>query len=291
MEILLADRGLVESPRWHDGRLWFADWIAGEIIAVDPAGGSEVMIRHESLPLCFDFLPDGSPLLASGPAKALLRGDSGGTLVPYADLSALSEFGSNDMVVDGRGHAYVNNTNFDIAVGPPAGPVAPGFIVLATPDGETTVVADDLSFPNGMAVSPDGSVLVVAESYRHCLTAFDIAADGMLSGRRVWADLGDEPPDGICFDRDGALWYASVPDQHCVRVRDGGEVLQTVDLDRGAFACMLGGAVGTTLFVVAAHWHGMQSMRGEVPWEGQLLSVPVAVPGAGWPATIGTTAG
>lgn len=287
MKTAMEDLGLVESPRRHDGRLWFSDWTAGEIIAVDRAGASEVMIRHRSLPLCFDFLPDGSPVIVSGPAKALLRQDHDGRLVPYADLSALSEFGSNDIVVDGRGNTYVNNCNFDMTAGPPAGPVAPGFVTLITPDGEITVVADDLAFPNGMAVTADNSTLVVAESYRNRLTAFDIDADGSLGARRIWAELGTGTPDGICIDADGAVWYADVPHKRCVRVQQGGQILQTIDLDRGAFACMLDGAGedpdGPTLFIVAARWHGMQSLAGEMPWEGQLLSVPVSVPGAGWP--------
>jgi len=211
MKTVMEDLGLVESPRRHDGRLWFSDWTAGEIIAVDRAGASEVMIRHRSLPLCFDFLPDGSPVIVSGPAKALLRQDHDGRLVPYADLSALSEFGSNDIVVDGRGNTYVNNCNFDMTAGPPAGPVAPGFLTLVTPDGEITVVADDLAFPNGMAVTADNSTLVVAESYRNRLTAFDIDADGSLGARRIWAELGTGTPDGICIDDDGAVWYADVP--------------------------------------------------------------------------------
>ena len=287
MKTLMEGLGLVESPRWHDGKLWFADWIAGEVIAVDPAAGSEVMIQHSSLPLCFDFLPDGSPVVVSGQGKALLRQESDGSLVTYADLGALSDFGSNDIVIDGRGNAYVNNCNFDMTIGPPAGPVAPGFVALATADGGTRVVADDLAFPNGMAVTADNSTLVVAESYRNRLTAFDIGADGSLGGRRIWAELGDGTPDGICTDVEGAVWYADVPNKRCVRVRQGGGVLQTVDLDRGAFACMLGGAGedadGATLFIVAARWHGMQSLSGEMPFEGQLLSVRVSVPGAGWP--------
>lgn len=135
-----------------------------------------------------------------------------------------------------------------------------------------------------MAVTPDNKTLVVAESYRNRLTAFNISGDGSLLDRRVWAALGSGTPDGICIDADGAVWYADVPNQRCVRVREGGEVLQTVDLDRGAFACMLGGADGTTLFMTAAHWAGMASMAGDVPWDGQVISAPVSTPGAGWPA-------
>lgn len=284
MRTLITGRGLVESPRWHEGRLWFADWIAGEILAVDTDAQAEVVVRHQSLPLCFDFLPDAAPLLVSAPALALLRVHGDGSTSTYADLAHLSPYPSNDIVVDGRGNTYVNNGNFDFASGPPAGDTAPGFVALATPDGVATVVAEDLAFPNGMAVTADGRTLIVAESYRNRLTAFDIDASGGLSARRVWAELGDGVPDGICIDADGAVWYADVPNKRCVRVAEGGQVLQTVDLDRGAFACMLGGADGATLFIVAAQWHGMQSLGGDLPWEGQLLSTPAPAPGAGWPA-------
>jgi sugar lactone lactonase YvrE len=285
MTVLMSDLGLVESPRWHDGRLWFADWIAGRIIAVDGQPGGQVMIEHQSLPLCFDFLPDGTPIVVSVSSNALLQADAAGALSPYADLSGLSPYGGNDIVVDGRGNAYVDNPNYDAMGGPPpAGAVAPGWIALVTPDGAARIVADDLAFPNGIAVTADGSTVIVAESHRGRLTAFDIAADGSLGGRRVWADLGDgAAPDGICIDADGAVWYADVPNKRCVRIAEGGTVLDTVDLDRGCFACMLGGAEGDTLYIVAARWFGMQSIRGEVPWDGQVLSVAAPAVGAGWP--------
>ena len=231
----------VESPRWHEGRLWFSDWIAGEIIAVDDTGARELIVAHQSLPLCFDFLPDGRAVLVSNQARALLTLEPGGELAHYADLSGLGEFGCNDIVVDGRGNAYVNSGNFEFAAGPPDGPVQPGFVALVTPDGAARVVAEDIAFPNGMAVTADNRTLVVADSYRHQLVGFAIESDGTLSGRHVWADLGDAAPDGICLDDDGAAWYADVPHQRCVRVEQGGEELDVVELDRGGFACMLGG--------------------------------------------------
>ena len=174
----------------------------------------------------------------------------------------------NEIVVDGRGNAYVNG----------------GTIALVTLDGSARQVADGLEFGNGMAVTPDNATLIVAESHGNRLTAFDIAADGGLSGRRVWADLGRGVPDGICIDADGAVWYADVPNKRCVRVREGGEVLQTIDLDRGGFACMLGGEDGRTLFMVAAEWRGMER-AAEVMKEqtGQVLAAPAPAPGAGWP--------
>jgi sugar lactone lactonase YvrE len=275
--------GLLESPRWHDGRLWFADWTAGQVRTLDE-GGSHVVVEHASLPLCFDFLPDGDPVLVSGPRRALLRVAPDGRLQRYADLAHLSEYGGNDIVVDGRGNTYVNNVGAEFGTGPWPEGAAPGFVALVTPDGVARVVADDLSFPNGMAVTADGSTLVVAESYRGRLTAYDIAPDGGLSARRTWADLGDAAPDGICLDVDGAAWYADVPHRCCVRVAEGGEVLDRVDLDRGAFACMLGGPDGRTLHVVAAAWPGGEHLTDDVTWDGVVLGVPAPAGGAGWPA-------
>lgn len=284
MDTVLRGLGLLESPRWHAGRLWVADWTAGLIRSIDAAGRAEVVVEHRSLPMCFDFLPGSIEqlLLTSSAQRAVLRLAADGTLSPYADLAPLSPHGPNDIVVDGRGNAYVNNVNFDFAAGPPAGEPAPGFVALVT-EGTARVVADDLAFPNGMAVTADNSTLIVAESYRHRLTAFDIGADGSLSNRRVWADLGAHSPDGICLDRDGAAWYADVGDRCCVRVRHGGEVLDRVQLDRGAFACMLGGDDRATLYVVAAHWPGPQRLADHTEWDGTVLAVPAPVPGAGWP--------
>lgn len=285
MDVLTSGHGLVESPRWHDGRLWFADWLAGEIIAVDRDDHVELVARHRSLPLCFDFLPDGRPLLVSGPEEALLELRPDGSTSTYADLSQLSQYGCNDIVIDGRGNAYVNNGNFDFAAGPPAGDRAPGFVALVRPDGSATVVADDLAFPNGMAVTPDNATLIVAESYRNRLTAFAINADGTLGERRVWAELGSGVPDGICIDADSAVWFADVPNQWCRRVREGGDVLDTVQLDRGGFACILGGGPGEPrLYIVAAHWPGGERFMDPTHvWDGQALSVPAPAPAAGWP--------
>ena len=281
---LLDGRGLVESPRWVGGRIWLSDWTAGEILAVGADGSHEVIVRHTSLPLCFDVLPDGRPVLVSNQAKALVALAADGSLTTYADLAPLSPFGCNDIVVDGHGNCYVNSGNFDFAAGPPDTAVAPGFVAVVRPDGSATVVADDISFPNGMAVTADNNTLVVADSYRHCLVGFDIAGDGTLAHRRVWADLGDGTPDGICLDADDACWYADVPNENVVRVREGGERSQAIDLDVGGFACMLGGGDGRTLYVAAAEWHGMASMTGQVPFHGRLLATEVEVPGAGWPA-------
>jgi sugar lactone lactonase YvrE len=285
METLIAGLGLLESPRWHDGRLWFSDWTAGVIRSITGSGQVRAVLEHHSLPMCFDFLPDQPTdrglVLTSGPRRAVLRFRDG-ALSRYADLSELSPHGPNDIVIDGRGNAYVNNVNFDFAAGPPTGDPAPGFVALVH-DGHARVVADDLAFPNGMAVTGDNATLIVAESYRHRLTAFDIGADGALSNRRTWAELGTHSPDGICLDGDGAAWYADVGDRCCVRVAEGGQVLDRVQLDRGAFACVLGGDDGRTLFVVAAHWPGPQNLARHTEWDGVVLAVPAPAPGAGWP--------
>lgn len=280
MQILTSGHGLVESPRWHGDRLWFADWTAGRINSVDDEGRCTTLVTHPSMPLCFDFLPEGDLVLASGPRSALLRLVDG-ELVDHADLSHLSTYGSNDIVIDQRGNAYVNNINADFGTMTPAGEPAPGFVALATPDGQARVVADDLDFPNGMSLLDGGRTLVVAESYRGRLTAFDVAADGSLEGRRVWADVPGHFPDGICADTDGAVWYADVASQVCVRVAEGGERLAVVELDRGAFACTLGGRAGqATLFVVAAHWPGPEGLATHTDWDGAVFATAAPAPAA-----------
>ena len=248
---LLGGFNLGESPRWHNGRLWFCDWGAREVVAVDQDGTREVITRLPSFPFCIDWLPDGRLLIISARDGLLSRMESNGTLVTHAELTELSQKPWNDIAVDGRGNAYIGNVGFEF----PGGEFAPGLVAVVTPNGSARRVADGVAFPNGMAVTPDNSTLIVAESYAHKLTAFDIAADGGLSNQRVWADLPESAaPDGICLDADGAVWYADVPNKACVRVRQGGEVLQTIDLDRGCFACALGGPDDRTLFMIAAEF-------------------------------------
>jgi sugar lactone lactonase YvrE len=278
LHTLLTGLAFGESPRWHDGRLWLSDWATRNIIAVDLDGKSEVIAQAPTMPFCIDWLPDGRLLVVSGGEGLLLRREPDGSLVTHADLTGLSVKPWNEIVVDGRGNAYLNNIGFDF----PAGAFAPGILALVAPDGAARQVADGVAFPNGMVVTPDNSTLILAESYGNKLTAFDIAADGSLSNRRVWADLGDGAPDGICLDADNAIWYADVPNKRCERIRAGGEVLQTVALDRGCFACALGGADMRTLFMVAAEWGGPASMAGGAP-TGQVLTIEVSVPRAGWP--------
>jgi len=274
--VLLTDLLLGESPRWHDGRLWFADWGAQHLVAVDPEGRSEVVTTVQSFPFSIDWLPDGRLLIVSASRRQLLRTEPDGSLVVHSDLAGISEKPWNEIVVDGRGNAYLNNIGFDF----PDGEVVPGIIAMVTPDGAVAQVADNVAFPNGMAVTPDNSTLIVAESYAKRLTAFDVAGDGGLSHRRLWADLGDGVPDGICLDADGAVWYADVPHQRCVRVREGGEVLQTVDVDRGCFACMLGGDDRSTLYIMAAQWPA--ALEG-AQRTGIVVTAPAPAPGVGRP--------
>ncbi|HEV8563305.1 MAG TPA: SMP-30/gluconolactonase/LRE family protein [Actinomycetota bacterium] len=273
---LLTDLILGESPRWHDDRLWFSDWGAREVLAVDLEGTRDVIVRVPSFPFSIDWLPKGQLLIVSASDRQLLRRESDGSLVTHADLGSLSDFPWNEIVVDGRGNTYLNNIGFDMMAGEPAGP---GIVALVTPDGSTRQVADGVLFPNGMAVTPDNSTLVLAESHGQRLTAFHIEADGGLSNRRVWADL-DGYPDGICLDAEGAVWFGDVANTRCVRVREGGEVLQTIELDRGCFACMLGGPDGKTLFMMAAEWPAAMSDAART---GQVLTLDAPAPGAGWP--------
>jgi sugar lactone lactonase YvrE len=279
-DLLLSGLAFGESPRWHDGRLWVADWGAQEILTIDRAGGRETALHlpfGSFQPISFDWLPNGSLVVVSSREARLLRREPDDALVHCADLSSIAS-GWNEIVVDGRGNTYVNGAGFDLMAG---ASFAPGLIALVTRDG-VRQVADGIAFPNGMAVTPDNATLIIAESYGKKLTAFDIAADGSLSNRRTWADLGDGVPDGICLDADGAVWYADVPNKRCVRVREGGEVLQSVQLDRGGFACMLGGQDGRTLFIVAREWRGMASAT-ETTRTGQVLSIQAPAPHAGWP--------
>lgn len=265
--VLLDGVRFGESVRWHDGRVWFSDWGAGEVVALDLAGNHEVIHRMETFPFSLDWLPDGRLLVVS---STLQQTDAHGELQTHTDVSHLAA-GWNEIAVDGRGNVFVNEVGFDLMSG--AEPSS-GTIAVVTPDGDSRVVADDVWFPNGMAVTADDSTLIVAESYRNRLTAYDIGSDGGLTGRRIWAALGSDVPDGICVDVDGAVWYADVPNQKCVRVREGGEILETVHVDRGCFSCALGGPDGRTLFIAATEWRGPEAMFQGEP-TGQILAVHV----------------
>jgi sugar lactone lactonase YvrE len=278
VQTLVSGILLGESPRWHGDRLWFSDWAAHEVVAVDLAGKREVIVRVPSFPFSIDWLADGRLVIVSGGDGLLLRRELDGSLVTHADLTGLSAHPWNEIVVDGRGNAYVNNIGFDF----PGGEFATGIVALVRPDGSAQQVADGVAFPNGMVVTPDNSTLILAESYGNRLTAFDIGADGNLSKRRVWADLDDAFPDGICLDEETAVWYGDVPNKRCVRVREGGELLQTIHIDRGCFACMLGGVDNRTLFLMANEWRGSTNVA-DAPPTGQVLTVEAPASRAGWP--------
>lgn len=278
---LLTGLAMGESARWHDGRFWCSDWVAGEILAAHLDGTVEVVARSTSFPFCFDWLPDGSMVVTSGTGLDRLepaRSGGTGTLVPFVDMTGLVSGGWNEVVVDPRGNTYVNAPNFDMShgfdfeVGSQSGVIA-----LVTPDGDARLVADGVAFPNGMAVTPDGSTLVVAESFACRLGAWDIEPDGSLSNRRVWATL-EHGVDGICIDAEGAVWCAT--QKGCTRIREGGEVAETIPLDLFGFSCALGGPEGRTLFMVANEWHGFENI-GKGPQTGRVYTAEVEVPAAG----------
>jgi sugar lactone lactonase YvrE len=278
LDVLNDELTIGEGLRWHDDRLYLSDWGANRVLALDESGRSEVILELPGFPFAVDWLPDGRMLVISGHDRRVLRRERDGSITNLVDLRPVCDYAWSEIVVDGRGNAYVNEAGFEF----PGGEFAPGTIALLTPGGSPRQVADGVAFPNGMAVTPDNSTLICAESYGNKLTAYDIAADGSLSDGRVWADVGDGVPDGICIDAEGAVWYGDVPNKRCVRVREGGEVLQTIDLDVGCFACMLGGVAGDTLFMVVREWRGIESTADENR-TGQVLTVEAPAPRAGWP--------
>ncbi|GAA4907180.1 sugar lactone lactonase YvrE [Actinomycetospora succinea] len=257
---LLTGLAMVESARWHDGRLWFAHWGVGEVVAVDLDGRAEVMAPGPArMGWSIDWLPDGR-LVTTG--ETVTRHEPDGT------TTTLRDRGANEIVTDPRGHVFVDG--FDGAFGDGAGMPDPGWIDLLGPDGTSRRVAEDIDFPNGMVVTPDGTSLVVAESVAGRLTAFTIAEDGGLSGRRVWADgLG---PDGIAIDPAGGIWTQTAdtaahtgdpgaPRGACVRVLDGGEVTHRVETDLPCFSCVLGGPEGRHLFLLCNEFEGVDRLR------------------------------
>jgi sugar lactone lactonase YvrE len=281
--VLLDGLAIPESPRWHDGRLWFSNWGTRQLVAVDLDGSSEVVGEGpDGLGWGTNRLPDGR-LLITG--DELIRVEPDGSRVRHADLGHVSSFGWSEITVDGRGNVYVNTINFDFAEFDDvlASGKALGKIALVTPDGEAREVASELAFPNGMVITPGNETLVVAESFASRLTAFDIAADGALSNRRVWADgVG---PDGICLDADGCIWASSgVMVNDCARIREGGEVLDRIALDRPCFAAMLGGPDRRTLFMLTADWRGTEGVEEVLKARrGQVLVVDAPAAGVGWP--------
>jgi sugar lactone lactonase YvrE len=279
-KVLLAGLGIPESPRWHEDRLWFCNWIERQVMAVDLDGKAEVMATRDpdSHPMGYsiDWLPDG---------RLLTTGDKLRRQEPDGSMTVLAEQHANEIVVDGHGRIYLNGADFNFTAGAPP---KPGYIKLVTPDGQLRQVAGDIQFPNGMVITPDNRTLIIAESFAGRLTAFDIDADGGLSRRRVFAEgLG---PDGICLDAEGAVWV-SAGGSSVVRVAPGGDVRQRVELpeNRAPFALMLGGPDRRTLFIMTAEWRaadGVTENLGRLtsgPRTGKILTLPVSVPGTGRP--------
>lgn len=276
-EVLLDGLTFPEGPRWHEGRLWFSDFFSHRVIAVDVRGHAETIVEVPAQPSGLGWLPDGRLLVVSMIDRKLLRLEPGG-LTEHADLSAVATFHCNDMVVDSYGRAYVGNFGSDYTTGQP---LQPAKVARVDPDGSVTVAAEGLMFPNGSVITPDGGTLIIGETFAQHLTAFDIASDGSLSNRRVWANISPHLPDGICLDAEGAVWVADPRGNAVVRVAEGGRILDQVSTgDRGAFACMLGGEDGRTLFICTCAGSGEAVAEQRA---GRIEFTRVAVPHAGRP--------
>jgi sugar lactone lactonase YvrE len=275
--VLLDGLTFPEGPRWHKGRLWFSDFYSERVLAVDLAGKSETIATVPKRPSGLGWRPDGTLLIVSMLDRALLELKAGG-LRPVADLSALAGGPCNDMVVDAAGRAYVGNFGYDRHGG--EAPRTTG-LIRVDGDGRATRVAEDLMFPNGMVITPDGKTMIVAETYAHRISAFAIGADGGLGARRVFAEMPGCYPDGICLDAEGAVWVADARGHEASRVFEGGRVAQRVAVgSRTVFACMLGGADRRTLFLCTSTGSG-PAMAEKT--DGKIEYARVAVPGAGLP--------
>lgn len=282
LRVVVDGLAFPEGPRWHDGRLYFSDIHAGDVLSVAPdgAGGAEVVCPVPGLPSGLGWDRDGRLLIASVTTMSLERLDPDGSLTRVADLSPLTRWTINDMVVDGEGRAYVGDVGFELGRDEPR----PGQVILVQPDGTASVADDEMMFPNGSMVTADGRTLIVGETFAARLTAFDIGAGGALSNRRVWAELpAGAVPDGACLDAEGAVWAASPTTRECIRIAEGGEVLDRVSTgDRAAYACMLGGPPDRpVLFVCTATTH--EAWDTVEQRAGRIEAADVEVPGAGWP--------
>lgn len=266
-----------EGPRWREGKLWFSDMHGHRVMTVDLDGTANAVVEVPAAPSGLGWLPDGRLLVVSMEDRRLLRLDPSG-LTEVADLSGIATFHCNDMIVDAKGRAYVGNFGFDLHGG--ATPV-PASLILVLPSGEVRVAADNLMFPNGTVITPDGRTLIIGESFAPQLTAFDVAPDGSLSNRRVWAPLTSAVPDGICLDAEGAIWVASPISAEVLRVREGGDVTDRVSVSTQAFACMLGGPQRRHLFICTATSGDPKICREKR--DGRIEVVEVDVPGAGLP--------
>jgi len=275
-----------EGLRWHEGRFWYSDFYNHRISSAAPDGTVRVEVAFDDQPSGLGWLPDGRLLFVAMTSQRVMRREADGRIVQHADLKALAKYHTNDMVVDKRGNALVGCFGFNLdafvaehgqpalfsSEGPPRAP-----IMRVTPDGKASIASPEQRFPNGMAIVDGGKTLIVAETFMPGLTAFDLAADGTLSNRRVWASLADAmpfAPDGICADGEGAIWCANALAPECVRVGKGGKILERVETSMNAFACTLGGADGKSLVIATAQSHGAGN---EV--SGMLEIARVSVPG------------
>lgn len=272
--VLLEGLAFPEGPRWHDDRLWFSDMQAREVVSVNMAGERRTVLSMNDSPSGLGWFPDGRLLVVSMGERKLL-GLHSTDLTLVADLSELTPYPCNDMVVSRKGHAYIGNFGFLLGQERSKGT----HLIMVTSSGEARTVAEDLMFPNGMVITEDEKTLIVAETFGRRLTAFDLEPDGGLSNRRVWAEL-DVPPDGICLDAEGCIWVAvPVPPGGFVRVAEGGEIKRRLDTgDRCGYACMLGGPEQRTLFMLEALTH-TQAKSGN----GRIRILEVDAPRAGCP--------
>jgi sugar lactone lactonase YvrE len=276
-KVLLDGLMFTEGPRWHDGKLFLSDMHAHKVMSVDLEGKAQTVVEVPTWPSGLGWLPDGRMLIVSMTDRKVLRLDPDG-LKTHADLDTLASFYCNDMVVDGKGRAYVGNFGYDLLSGAPQKPAE---LILVNPDGSARVAADGFDFPNGTVISPDGKILVVGESMGHRLTAFNIQADGSLTNRRPFADLGEAVPDGIALDAEGAIWVASPMSKELLRVRDGGAVAERLKFDTMPIACALGGPDRRTLFMLTSDSIDPDVCRAKKT--SKIWFKEVAVAGAGWP--------
>ena len=278
--VVLEGLGFGESPRWRDDRLWFADFHSKRVMARTMDGTVDIVTTVPGTPGGLGFMPDGTPVVVSQEDFRLLKIGDAGELTEIADLSRYCRGCANDLLVDPHGRCYVGHHGFDFFGG---APLATASVLLINTDGQVQEVADDMTFPNGMALSPDGKTLIVAESFANRLAAFDVAEDGTLSKRRIWAQLGKQwTPDGICLDSEGAIWAGNPLEGSFIRVREGGEITHRVRVEpKWAVACVLGGPQGRTLFGFTA-----ETTLDDMPQgisKGRLEIVEVDIPGVGFP--------
>lgn len=277
MDIIAEGLSFPEGPRWHDGKLYFSDFYRHVVEAVTEGGRREIIANVPNQPSGLGWLPDGRLLIVSMLDRKLLRREPGGTLTEHADLNGVATWHCNDMVVDEAGRAWVGNFGFDTHGDVPPRPAT---LARVDSDGSVEAVADDLQFPNGTVIFPDGKTMVIGETRGMCLTAFDIDASGNLQNRRQWANIDPHFPDGICLDAEAGIWVADPRGNCVIRVLEGGEITDRIDVGRGAFACMLGGSDGRTLFVCTATGSGPHA---EARRDGRIEAARVDVPRAGLP--------